>query len=107
MEIKFDDSGLKDLENKLKNLDEKEKDGKLEISFEELFYDKFMREHTSFKTFDELLKKSGFKVENEEDFKNIPDDEWDIFIKENTKFESWQEMQSEAGAKYVSNQLGF
>ena len=109
MEIKFDDSGLRDLQKRLNNLDKKQKenDGNLEIPFEELFYNEFMKEHTSFKTFDELLEKSGFQVDNQEDFKNIPDNEWNIFIKENTKFESWEEMQSEAGTKYVANQLGF
>lgn len=108
MELKFDDSGLRNLEKKINDLDKKQKEngGSVSIPFTELFNDKFMIENTQFQTFDELFEKSGFKIESQEDFKNIPDDEWDIFIKENTKFDSWQEMYSEAGTKYVASQLG-
>lgn len=109
MEFKFDDGGLKDLEKRVNELDRKQKEngGSVNVPFTELFNDKFMVKYTSFKTLDELFEKSGFKVESQEDFKNIPDAEWDIFIKENTKFSSWEEMYSEAATKYVATQLGF
>lgn len=109
MEIKFDNSGLRDLEKRINDLDRKQKEngGSVEVSFAELFNDKFLQEYTSFQTLDELFVKSGFKIESQEDFKSIPDDEWDVFIKENTKFSSWEEMYLEAGTEYAARQLGF
>lgn len=66
------------------------------ISFADLLSPEFIAEYTSFKTTDELFKESGFNVETEEDFKAIPDEEWEAFIVENTSFDSWKAMQIKA-----------
>lgn len=39
-----------------------------------------------------MIQANGFKVESEDDFKAIPDAEWDVFIHDNTSFGSWREM---------------
>ena len=50
-------------------------------------------------------KKSGFKVESQEDFEAIPDDVWDEFIRNNTSFASWKEMLQAAGAAWAKAKL--
>lgn len=76
-----------------------------EVSFNDLFNDKFLSACSSFTSLDDMFEKSGFKVESPEDFKNIPDKDWERFIVTNTKYESWLQMQQDAGAKYFQQQL--
>lgn len=91
---------IKKLENNMNNIS-----GKHEVTFDVLFNDNFMKEHTNFNSFNEMLKNSGFKVETQEDFKVIPDDKWDEYIKQNTKFNTWQEMGQTAQREYMTEQV--
>jgi len=75
------------------------------ISFADLFTSEFLGEYTSFKTMDELFQKSGFTVETEEDFKEIPDKAWEDFIVKNSSFDSWKEMQIKAFEVFTDNIL--
>lgn len=75
------------------------------ISFADLLSPQFITEHTDFETIQELFQKSGFTVETEEDFKAIPDEEWDTFITENTSFDSWKDMQIKAFEVFTDNIL--
>lgn len=106
MDIKIDTSGvekkLKDLENKARKLEQG-----TNISFEEMFNPQFMMKYTQFSNFDEMLNKSGFKVETKEDFEAIDDSEWDEYVQKTTQFTNWQEMLNEAGALWAAKQLGF
>ena len=45
------------------------------------------------------------KVESEEDFKNIPDKEWDDYVREKTSFQSWNEMLFKAGEDNLGKQV--
>lgn len=65
-----------------------------------------MTKYTTFNTIDEMFENSEFQVETAEDFKNIPDDEWDISINENTVFENLEDMQLKAFAERTAGQLG-
>lgn len=65
-----------------------------------------MRHHTNFESIEALIEAGGFKVETMEDFKTIPDQEWDEHISKTTKFANWQEMREEAGAEWAKKQLG-
>ncbi len=76
------------------------------ISFNILFSDKFMRKYTTFNSFNEMTKKSGFKLETEEDFERISDNELDLFIKNNSSFNSWEDMIQEAVNNHFAEQLG-
>jgi len=92
------------------NLDKVQKNiedisGKHEVSFDKLFNDNFMKEHSKFNSFQELLDNSKFKPTTKEEFLAIPDDEWDVYIKENTNFESWKEMYQNAGQAYMAEQV--
>ena len=100
MSVKIDLSGLEKLKKNLEKLD-----GTHEVQLGDLLTPKFILAHTKFSDLDDLLKSSGFKVDSAEDFKAIPDEEWDAFIKANSDFESWSEMQKTAGAEYFSGRL--
>lgn len=75
------------------------------VSFAELFNKEFLAACSSFTSLEDMFEKSGFKVETPEDFKAIPDDEWESFIIKNTSYNSWEEMQSDAGSKYFQKIL--
>ncbi|MBC3946685.1 hypothetical protein H8S21_15240 [Erwinia persicina] len=75
------------------------------VGFGELFNKEFLAACSSFSSLEDMFEKSGFKVETPEDFKAIPDDEWESFIIKNTSYDSWEEMQSDAGSKYFQKIL--
>ena len=105
-EIKFELKGLEELS---KNLDkitkELESFKDQRVTFNQLFQPAFMAKYTQFRTINEMVEKSPFKVESEEDFKNIPDKEWDNYVKEKTSFQSWDEMMSKAGQEYLGKKV--
>lgn len=101
--------GLNELSNKLQKIQKaaQELDGTHEVKMSELFPMTFMQRYTQFVSFDELLEKSGFKVDTQEDFKAIPDDEFDAYICEVTRFDNWKAMLDMGTKEYVTKKLGF
>jgi hypothetical protein len=71
--VKFDDYGMRRLERNLRSLEQTRS-----VSFAELFTTEFMRAHTQVRSFDELLSVGGFEVSSAEDFRAIPDAEWEV-----------------------------
>ncbi|MFK3862587.1 hypothetical protein [Pseudoalteromonas rhizosphaerae] len=100
MTIKSDFSGLERLSKNLEDLGNKKS-----ITLDELMNDSFVSKHSKYKSFDELLNSSPFNVETAEDFKAIPDDEWDSYINQNTDYDSWKEMQVKAFECYAKEQI--
>ncbi|EOM8197082.1 hypothetical protein ACNGUS_004559 [Escherichia coli] len=76
-----------------------------ELRFDELFNADFLSNCSSFTSLKDMFEKSGFKVETPEDFKAIPDDEWEQFITENTSYDSWADMQRDAAVKLLNKRL--
>ncbi|WP_137290881.1 hypothetical protein [Natronorubrum halophilum] len=107
--MSFEIDGLDELQDQLEGMAEtaEELDGENEIPFDELFTDGFMQQYTDFESFDELLEKSQWNVESEDDFLSIPDDEFDMYIADQTSFNSWEQMYGEAAENYIAKQLGF
>jgi len=107
MEIKFELKGLKELQQNLDRLSKEMKslEGLKKLSMTEVLTPSFMTRFTQFKTLDEMIEKSPFKVETEEDFKKIPDDEWDKYVKENTSFQNWDEMLTKAGEEHLGRKI--
>ena len=107
MSIKL--SGLDELGNRLNELAKSAEElaGTNSVSFDELFTAGFMRKHTKFSTFDELLDSSKFDVNSQEDFEAIPGDEFDMYIASVTDFEDWDSMLQSAGEDFLSGKLGF
>ena len=100
LKITFDDSGFRRVKRNLESLSRTQS-----VSFSNLFTPDFMRRRTRFHCFDALLEASGFKAETAEDFRAIPDAEWDRFIAASTSFGNWQEMQKAAAVEWARRQL--
>lgn len=96
--------GMDDVIKNLKNWQQKiqQLQGTHKVSVKELFSAGFMKRHTKFASFDAMVTASSFKVENEEDFKKIPDAEWDAYVRSSTKFANWQEMINKAGEEWLA-----
>ena len=107
--FKLEIKGFDEVQKRLDDMAKRaaELDGKQQqVPLSELLNDRFIAEHSSFASFDELLAASPFKVETKEDFEAIPDAEWNAYIAANTSFESWEEMQHQAAGEYLAKQIG-
>lgn len=100
MPIKVDKSGLERLKKNLESLGNTKS-----VTLVELMNPVFVAAHSKFSDLESLFNASGFKVESAEDFKAIPDDEWDAFIAANTDFSDWKEMQERAHADWVKSRI--
>lgn len=89
-----------DLQRKAEQLD-----GEHSVLLAELFHDEFMLRNTDFSSIDSMLEASGYKIESNDDFANIPNEEWDAFVRESTRFASWDEMKSAAAQEWVTSAL--
>ena len=54
-----------------------------------------------------MIKSSGYQANHQEDFKNIPDTEWDNYVSKRTRFRNWKEMMSLAAKEYDKKKLGY
>ncbi|WP_445772908.1 hypothetical protein [Shewanella sp.] len=100
MPLKIEMNGLKKLKQNLEDLH-----GTHKVELKEILTPEFLGECSSFSDLDQLFIASGFDVKSPEDFKAVPDDEWEAFITNNTKFESWENMQQAAMDKYMKSKL--
>lgn len=100
--------GLDELSRKLNDLAHRAEqlDGPHEVPLSQLMTPTFLRACSQFSTVDELFQASGFKIESGEDFKAIPEGEWNAFIKANTSFDGWKQMLESASAEWTKKQLG-
>ena len=94
---------LKGFDQLKKNLSELS--GTHTIPLDDLMTPSFISSCSQYSDFEELLEASGFKVETEEDFAAIPDQEWEQYIQTHTSYESWIEMQEAAGVSYIQSKL--
>lgn len=104
----FEIKGLEELARKCDDFAERAKrlDGSHNIPIPELLTPSFLAGCSQFSSADEMFQASGFKIESAEDFKAIPESEWDAFVKNRTSFGGWQEMLKAAGATWTQKQLG-
>lgn len=100
--------GFDELQNKLKKMVEgaKELEGQEQISIPDLLTEDFVSEHTKFRDAQQIFDESGFEINNAEDFKAIPDDDWDKYIAQISDFGSWSEMLKAATAEHVKCKMG-
>ncbi|NUC75016.1 hypothetical protein HTZ84_22385 [Haloterrigena sp. SYSU A558-1] len=107
--MSFETDGFDELQDRLEGMKEggEELEGENKISFDGLFTTGFMQKYTDFESFGELLEESQWDVESEDDFLEIPDDEFDVYIAERTTFESWEQMYGKAAENRIGEQLGF
>lgn len=98
--------GFDELEKELKKIAKKAENLNGEVPFDILFNEDFMKKYSKFTSIDEMLEKSGFEIKNQDDFRKIPEAEWDEFVMGNTKFKNWEEMMNKAGVLYFEKGLG-
>jgi len=106
--IKAEWKGLDALQKNLRRLEDRARalDGTHSVPIGELLTPGFVRAHVrSCSTVEEWLQNSGFKIESADDFKAIPDADWDAYVRSSTSFSNWQEMLQAAGAEMVKKQL--
>ncbi|OOE81419.1 hypothetical protein BZG72_11170 [Salinivibrio sp. PR6] len=101
-------TGMDSLQKKLKKMADgaRELDGQHQVAIPDLLTESFLAKHTKFTNAQELFDNSGFKIDSPEDFKAIPDDEWDQYISSVSSFESWNEMLQSATAEYAKRKMG-
>lgn len=78
-----------------------------ELQLNELFTDSFMKKNTKFSSLDEMLDKSPFTIETQQDFESIPDDLWDDFVRKTVNFLTGKKCNKKLTNIYVAKQLGF
>ncbi len=107
--MSFKVKGLKEFEKELKKLQKnvEKLGGEHQVPLSDLFTLSFMQKFTEFESFDDFLSAGNFKVDSQEDFEAIPDEDMDRHVSETTSFDSWQEMLDTAGEKYLTKKLGF
>jgi hypothetical protein len=100
--------GLNKLQKKLEKISDSAKklEEKHQVPISELLTRSFLAKHSKFKDPQELFDKSGFTINSEEDFKAIPDADWDKYISSVSDFSSWKEMLQAATAEYVKRRMG-
>jgi len=105
--VRIEGDGFDKIKRDLENIQSKAKklEGTNSVSFGELFTQEFLGKNTKFSSLDDMFKKSGFTINSQEDFKNIPDEEWGKFIASNSHFKSWEEMLDAAVKEWTGKQL--
>lgn len=88
------ESNVDDVRKKLSDLQNRvgAVDGEHQVNFHELFTTAFMSEHTEFQSIGEMFEKSGFIINTQEDFSQLPKHELDQAVAAHTEFISWREM---------------
>lgn len=98
-------SGLGDLEDAIHRLVDRVESIGGEVPIEELFPEDFMRAYSEFKSFEEFIQESKWEVQTQEDFEEIPEEEFDEYVDTHTGFNDWETMLEAAGREYVMRQL--
>jgi len=71
-----------------------------QVSFETLFHENFMSRYSSFKSFNEFLRKGNFEFLTLEDVNNIPEELIDRHVDRETDFGNWRSMLDKANEEY-------
>ncbi len=106
--IKVKVTGMDGIKRRLEDLSRRAQElhGNHNVPLSELMPPEFISNCSQFTSLEAMFTASNFKIESIEDFKAIPDDEWDAFIVDNTSYSSWEEMQQDAMKAWVGKQLG-
>ena len=81
-------------------------EGQHQIELRDMLTPAFVAGCSSYASLEGLFAASPFTINTLDDFKGIPDAEWDTFISSHTSFATWEEMQRGALREYVRGKLG-
>ncbi len=106
--MKIQVKGLREAQRTLKDIERRVErmGGSRPLPFDEIMTPSFMARFSNFSSFEEMVNKSGFAVNSQEDFEAIPDEQWDHFVAANTQFRTWSDMLELASAEYLKRGLG-
>jgi hypothetical protein len=76
-----------------------------EVPIRDLFNDAFVRAHSEFGSFDEMVAASPSDAETADELGLVPDGLWDEFVAETTDFEDEEAMVFAAIDEWVARQL--
>ena len=82
-------------------------EGQRQVALKDLLTPAFVAGCSSYASLEDLFAASPFTINTLDDFKAIPDAEWDTFISTHKIFASWEEMQRRAMREYLRGELGF
>lgn len=77
-----------------------------EIPVRDLFDDAFVREHTQFETFDEMVAASPSDADSADDLSLVAAGTWDAFVAETTDFDDEEALVFAAIDDWVADRLG-
>lgn len=77
-----------------------------EVPIEDLFSDEFVREHTTFESFAEMVAASPSEADSVDELGRVADGEWDAFVAETTDFTDESDMVFSAIDHWVATELG-
>lgn len=86
-----------------KNLDEIS--GTHSYSLKEMFPDDFLHKHTKFSSISDFFEATGFKLDSQDDLKNLDETALDKFVSENSDFDSWESMKRQAGVELLEKKI--
>lgn len=75
------------------------------IPFNEIFPEDFMLLYTEFDSIEAFFEASPWDVEDERDFRAIPDEPFDEYVSNHTDFPSWEIMYHSAGKRFMQRRL--
>lgn len=75
------------------------------VQLSELLNPSFMAAHTSFPTFEDMLEASPWDPATADEFRALPDAEWDAYVSSVTHFSSWKAMQQRAATEWMAKQI--
>jgi len=77
-----------------------------EVPLREIFSEAFVREHTDFDTFDEMVAASPSDADTADELGRVGDGEWDAFVAETTAFDDEEAFVFAARDHWVAVRLG-
>lgn len=102
IKVRFDDSGFRELQRKLKELSETK-----QVPVSEFFNTPFMTKYTSYSSLEAMLEAANLAPESITNAESLRENEsWNRFIADNTRFKDWNDMLEAALLEHVKLKLG-
>ncbi|MGI6349911.1 MAG: hypothetical protein ACOXZ0_08410 [Eubacteriales bacterium] len=95
----------KDLSKIFKSIEGKVEAVTGEVAITKVFTDQFMRQNTSFQSFEAFINAAYPNGFSETHLSGLQSGALDVFISQNSKFKSWGELYTAAGEKYILDNI--
>lgn len=99
-------TGMEELQRKLDRLQNNVQELNGSVPLRDILTPEFMSRETKFSSVKAMFESTPFKIESQDDFRALAQDQLDAFIREHTKFSSWQDLLKAGGLEYAKRKLG-